>query len=73
MTAITTLIRRSHPWFGIALVALTLVNVAAFAFGQAIEWLYYLPLIPLFLVMLSGTWMFVARHGAKPRTESPRA
>lgn len=57
--SITRLIRASHPWFGITLVALTIINIIAFAMGYAIEWLYYLPLIPLFLSMLSGLYMFV--------------
>jgi hypothetical protein len=36
-----------------------LINIVAFAIGQAIPWLYYLPLAPLFLLMLTGLYMFV--------------
>ena len=61
----TSLIRQSHPWFGMTLVALTVVNVIAFALGYAIEWLYFLPLIPLFLSMLSGLYMFILPYVAK--------
>jgi hypothetical protein len=51
-------IRTAHRWLGMALVVLTLINIVAFAAGQAIPWLYYLPLAPLFLLMLSGLYMF---------------
>jgi hypothetical protein len=33
--------------------------------GYAIPWLYYLPLIPLFLSMLSGLYMFVLPYFGK--------
>jgi hypothetical protein len=53
------LIRTTHRWLGVTLVALTIINIVAFALGQAIPWLYYLPLAPLFLLMLSGLYLFV--------------
>lgn len=62
------LIRETHRWLGITLVALTLVNVIAFAMGYAIEWLYYLPLLPLFGSMLTGTYMFVLPYIVRSRT-----
>ena len=52
------MIRTTHRWLGATLIALTLVNIVAFAIGQAIPWLYYLPLAPLFLLMLTGLYMF---------------
>jgi hypothetical protein len=53
------LIRTTHRWLGVTLIALTLINVVAFAIGQAVPWLYYLPLAPLFLSMITGLYMFV--------------
>jgi len=53
------LIRKTHPWLGMTLIVLTIVNVIAFSMGYAIPWLYYLPLLPLFLSMLTGLYMFV--------------
>lgn len=53
------MIRATHRWLGVTLIALTLINIVAFAIGQAIPWLYYLPLAPLFLLMLTGLHMFV--------------
>ena len=62
------LIRQTHRWPGLSLIALTLVNVIAFGMGRAIPWLYYLPLVPLFLLMFSGLYLFVqpylGRRGA---------
>ena len=62
---ITRFIRASHPWFGITLVALTIINFVAFGLGYAIPLLYYLPLVPLFLSMLSGLWMFLVPYFSK--------
>jgi hypothetical protein len=59
------LIRTTHRWLGISLIALTIINAIAFGMGYAIPWLYYLPLVPLFLSMLSGLWMFVLPYLGK--------
>jgi hypothetical protein len=58
-------IRTTHRWLGMALVALTIVNFLAFGMGYAIPWLYYSPLVPLFLSMLSGIYMFVVHYAHK--------
>ena len=63
----STLIRQSHPWFGITLVALTVVNAIAFSLGYAVPWLYYLPMLPLFLSMLSGLYMFFLPYSRRSR------
>jgi hypothetical protein len=55
-------IRNSHRWLGMALVALTIINFIAFGTGNAIPWLYYSPLVPLFLSMLTGLYMFVVHY-----------
>lgn len=73
MTA-ATLIRQAHRWLGLSLVVLTIANIVAIATGNAMDWLTYLPLLPLVLLMLSGLYMFImpyigkrgstgARHG----------
>jgi hypothetical protein len=68
------LIRQTHRWLGIALIGVTILNVIAFTMGHAIEWLYYLPLLPLFLSMISGLYMFVqpylARRGSRAGGEA---
>jgi hypothetical protein len=62
------LIRTTHRWLGVTLIALTLINIVAFAIGQAVPWLYYLPLAPLFLLMITGLYMFVLPYTRKART-----
>jgi hypothetical protein len=70
----STLIRQTHRWLGITLIGVTIVNVIAFSMGDAIEWLYYLPLLPLFLSMIGGLYMFVqpylARRGSRAGGEA---
>ena len=61
------MIRATHRWLGVMLIALTLINIVAFAIGQAIPWLYYLPLAPLFLLMLTGLYMFVLPYVRRGR------
>ena len=61
------MIRTAHRWLGITLIALTLINIVAFAIGQAIPWLYYLPLAPLFLLMLTGLYMFALPYVRRGR------
>ena len=61
------LIRTAHRWLGMSLIVLTIINFIAFGMGYAIEWLYYLPLVPLFLLMFSGLYMFVLPYMAKNR------
>jgi hypothetical protein len=45
-----------------ALILLTIVNFIAFGTGNAIPWLYYSPLVPLFLSMLTGLYMIVVHY-----------
>lgn len=52
-------IRTSHRWVAMAFLLITAVNVVSFAIGQPTPWLYYLPLPPLFWLMLTGLYMFV--------------
>jgi hypothetical protein len=62
------LIRQIHRWLGISLIALTIINAIAFGMGYAIPWLYYLPLLPLVLLMLSGLYLFVLPYLRKSKS-----
>ena len=63
----SSFVRTTHRWLGITLIALTIINAIAFAVGQAIAWLYYLPLLPLFLLMITGLYMFVLSYVRKAK------
>jgi len=66
------LIRQSHRWLSIVFTIVVAAIFIALGLGrQPAEWVYFLPLFPLALMMFSGLWMFfqpwVARRGARAR------
>lgn len=66
--AVSKFIRVFHRWTSIAF---TLVVVAIFAMlgmgQQPQQWIYYVPLLPLFLLLISGLYMFFLPYVAKAR------
>jgi hypothetical protein len=61
-------IRQFHRWTSIAF---TLVVVGIFAMlgmgQQPAQWIYYVPLLPLFFLVISGLYMFFLPYVAKAR------
>ena len=52
-------IRRFHRWVSILFSAIVLAIFVMLGAGQQpAEWVYYLPLPPLFLLIFSGLYMF---------------
>lgn len=52
-------IRQFHRWVSILFSAIVLAIFVALGLGHdPAEWVYYLPLPPLFLLMFSGLYMF---------------
>jgi ABC-type polysaccharide/polyol phosphate export permease len=67
-------VRQTHRRLSILFTALVLAIFAALAVGaQPVQWIYYLPLLPLALLMLSGLYMFVAPVAARLRRTRARA
>ncbi len=64
------LIRTTHRWLGMILITLTLANIVAIGTGHAMDWLTYSPLAPLFLLMISGLYMFILPYLQKRRGEA---
>ena len=60
-------IRKSHRWLGIAFTLTVIANFVVMAFGQPPAWVTYSPLLPLFLLMFSGLYMFVLPYAARRR------
>jgi TRAP-type mannitol/chloroaromatic compound transport system permease large subunit len=59
-------IRQSHRWLAIVFMAAVIAATFAAVGGQAADsWLYYLPLPPLFLMMLSGLYLFLLPYATK--------
>ena len=52
------LIRQTHRWLSIAFTVTVIANFVAMAFGEPPAWIVYSPLLPLFLLLFSGLYMF---------------
>lgn len=61
-------IRQAHRWIAIAFVLVVIANFAALGLGYQADWLYYLPLPPLFLLMFSGLYLFAMPYMARRRS-----
>lgn len=65
-------IRRAHRWVSIIF---TIVSAAIFitlGFGrQPAQWVYFLPLFPLALLVLSGLYMFFLPYAVRARADRP--
>ena len=62
-------IRQTHRWLSIILTLTVAANFITMAFGQPPAWVVYSPLLPLFLLLFSGLYMFVLPYVAQPRGE----
>ena len=60
-------VRACHRWLGIIFTLTVVANFVAIGMGQTIEWLYYIPLPPLFLLMFSGLYMFALPYVSRWR------
>ncbi|GLS29579.1 hypothetical protein SAMN04488498_111155 [Mesorhizobium albiziae] len=58
-------IRQPHRWLSIVFTVTVVANFAAMALGQPPAWLVYSPLLPLFLLLFSGLYMFALPYAAK--------
>jgi hypothetical protein len=62
-------IRQFHRWVSIIFVATIIVTTVALSQPQPIVWVSYTPLVPLFLLLASGLWMFVLPYAQRWRTQ----
>jgi len=62
-------IRQSHRWLSIAFTLTVIANFVSLALrpGAPPDWVTYSPLLPLFLLMFSGLYMFALPYAAKWR------
>jgi cellulose synthase/poly-beta-1,6-N-acetylglucosamine synthase-like glycosyltransferase len=52
-------IRQTHRWLSIIFTATVIANFVAMALGEPPAWVVYSPLPPLFLMLVTGVYMFV--------------
>ncbi|ESY74784.1 hypothetical protein NKH57_07540 [Mesorhizobium sp. M1050] len=57
-------IRQIHRWLSIIFTLTVIANFVTMAFGQPPAWVVYSPLLPLFLLLFSGLYMFVLPYAA---------
>lgn len=62
-------IRQVHRWLSIIFTAVVIVIFITLGVGkEPAYWVYFLPLFPLALLMLTGLYMFVLPYAAKWRS-----
>ena len=61
-------IRQSHRWLALAFTTTVIANFIAMSQGPPPAWVTYSPLLPLFLLMFSGLYMFVQPYVARWRS-----
>jgi hypothetical protein len=61
-------IRQAHRWLSIIFTATVLANFVAMALGTPPPWIVYSPLLPLFLLLFSGLYMFFLPHAVRWRS-----
>ena len=60
-------IRQTHRWLSIIFTVTVIANFAVRAVGEPPPWVTYSPLLPLFLLLFSGLYMFVLPYAARWR------
>lgn len=60
-------IRQIHRWLSIVFTLTVIANFVAMARGKPPAWVTYSPLVPLFLLLFSGLYMFVLPYAVKWR------
>lgn len=67
-------IRRTHRWLSILFTGIVVAIFAALGVGkQPAQWVYYLPLFPLALMMTTGLYMFALPYVARRHAEETRS
>jgi hypothetical protein len=62
-------IRQIHRWVAIAFTLTVIANFVAMARGQPPAWVTYSPLLPLFVLLFTGLYMFVLPYATRWRSE----
>lgn len=57
-------VRQIHRWLSISFTLTVIANFVTMAFRQPPAWVVYSPLLPLFLLLFSGLYMFVLPYAA---------
>ena len=55
---VSKLVRQTHRWLSMIFTATVIANFIAMALGGPPVWVVYSPLAPLFLMLVTGLYMF---------------
>jgi hypothetical protein len=58
-------IRQIHRWLSIIFTSTVIANFVAMALGEPPAWVVYSPLLPLFLLMFTGLYLFARPYVAR--------
>lgn len=61
-------VRQIHRWLSIVFTATVIANFVAMGLGEPPAWIVYSPLLPLFLLLFSGLYMFALPYISKRRS-----
>jgi hypothetical protein len=61
-------VRQTHRWLSIAFTVTVIANFVALGLGEPPVWLVYAPLLPLFILMFTGLYMFALPYAANRRS-----
>ena len=60
-------IRQVHRWLSIIFTVAVVANFVAMGLGKPPSWVVYSPLLPLFLLLFTGLYLFALPYAAKRR------
>lgn len=66
-------IRQVHRWLSIIFTLAVIANFVALAMGSQAMWIGFVALVPLFLLLFSGLYMFFLPYFGRGRRERPVA
>ncbi|MDH7788524.1 hypothetical protein QBD01_004570 [Ochrobactrum sp. 19YEA23] len=63
--ALNRSIRQVHRWLSIIFTLTVIANFPTMAFGQPPAWVVYSPLLPLFVLLATGLYLFFLPYSMK--------
>ena len=64
-------VRQIHRWVCMASTVAVIACFVALGFGEPPEWLFFLPLPPLFVLLFTGLYMFVLPYAKRRGSGRP--
>ncbi len=57
-------VRQTHRWASVAFAVAVIVSIVALGQEEPAAWVYFLPLLPLALLLLTGLYLFALPYAA---------